>query len=217
MAVDLIKSPNIPQTFIHDVESAFWVLLWIALSFMKSNWDKGTRSSFIKGTMSPKIFDNTGGLDKFHFMWDTSQMPLEIENNPTYTTFLIELKQLLGVRHRDPPKPPSVLNPRTTLVLLKNEDLNVGATPEHTELEFKTYNELREGLEDHDLVLYHFKRSLDELVWPTDDKAICQPLVPSTDVQTKMQSSTKRSVKIAGINGVYVSASDVKKSKSGPF
>ena len=123
-------------------------------------------------------------------------------------SFLIELKQLLGVRHRDPPKPPSVLNPRTTLVLLKNEDLNVGATPEHTELEFKTYNELREGLEDHNLVLYHFKRSLDELVWPTDDKAICQPLVPSTDMQTKMRSSTKRSVEIAGINGVYVSASN---------
>ena len=184
---------------------------------MKSNWDDGTCSSFIKDMMSPKIFDNTGGLDKFHFMWDTSQMPLEIENNPTYTTFLIKLKQLLGVCHWDPPKPPSVLNPRTTLALLKNEDLNVGATPEHTESEFKTYNKLREGLEDHDLVLYHFKRSLDKLVWPTDDKAIHQPLVPSTDMQTKMWSSTKRSVKIAGINSVYVSASDVKKSQSGRF
>ncbi|KAH9039778.1 hypothetical protein EDB85DRAFT_1813484, partial [Lactarius pseudohatsudake] len=34
MAADLIKNPNINQTFIHDIESAFFVLLWMALHYL---------------------------------------------------------------------------------------------------------------------------------------------------------------------------------------
>ncbi|KAF8270304.1 hypothetical protein EI94DRAFT_1439202, partial [Lactarius quietus] len=34
MAAALIKEANIAHTFVHDLESAFWVVLWMALSFM---------------------------------------------------------------------------------------------------------------------------------------------------------------------------------------
>ncbi|KAF8271223.1 hypothetical protein EI94DRAFT_1497197, partial [Lactarius quietus] len=37
MTAALIKEANITHTFVHDLESAFWVVLWMALSYMRSN------------------------------------------------------------------------------------------------------------------------------------------------------------------------------------
>ena len=216
MVADLIKSPGIPQTFLHDLESAFWVLLWMALSFMKSSWDNGIRSSFLKGTMSPKVFRDTGGQDKYHFMQVGSPMAITIDDNPTMTSFLISLKQILGVRHQKRPKLPSSLDPAYTLASLKKDQSSIIKARAATEADIKWYDTMLEGLENHDFVLHHFERALAE-DWPADDKAVRQPLLLSNDVQTKMRSSTKRSVDVAGITGVYVSAGGIKKSKSGPL
>ena len=48
MATDLIKSPNIPQTFIHNMESAFWVGLvnsWPSALKWERFWDIKARGS----------------------------------------------------------------------------------------------------------------------------------------------------------------------------
>jgi hypothetical protein len=216
MAADLIRSPGIPQNFLHDLESAFWVLLWMVLSFMKSSWDDGIRSSFLKGTMSPKVFHNTGGQDKYHFMQVADPMNIEIDNNPTLTSFLKSLKEILGVRHRNRPELPSPLDAAYTLASLKKDQSSIAQATATIKSQIKLYDDMLESLKTHDFVLHHFERALAE-DWPADDKAVRQPLLLSNDVQTKMRSSTKRSVDVAGITGVYVSAGGVKKSKSGPL
>jgi hypothetical protein len=38
MAADLIWNPNITQTVTHDLESAFYVLLYLTVSFLETNW-----------------------------------------------------------------------------------------------------------------------------------------------------------------------------------
>ena len=125
MVADIIKSPGIPQTFLHDLESAFWVLLWMVLSFMKSNWDDGLCSSFLKNTMSPKVFHNTRGQDKLHFMQVATPMNLMINNNLVLTSFLVTLKQILGVRHQRPPTMLSSLDPIYTLASLNKDQKKI--------------------------------------------------------------------------------------------
>ncbi len=61
MAADLVQRSSIPHTFIHDLESAFWVMLWVVILYMPSSWDIGDRSYFLKETMSPRVYDNSGG------------------------------------------------------------------------------------------------------------------------------------------------------------
>jgi len=39
MAAELIKSTNTPQTCAHDLESFFWVLLWIVMAQVETNWE----------------------------------------------------------------------------------------------------------------------------------------------------------------------------------
>jgi len=68
MAADLVQRSTTPHTFVHDLESAFWVMFWIVLSYMPSSWEAGERSSFLRETMSPRVYHNTGGRNKLFFM-----------------------------------------------------------------------------------------------------------------------------------------------------
>jgi hypothetical protein len=111
---------------------------------------------------------------------------------------------------------PKSLDPIYAWASLKKDDSRIEKVKAAARLQRAVYDDMMEGLKNHDLVLEQFKMALEE-DWPADDKAVRQPLLPSNDVQTTMRSSTKRSIDIAGITGVYVSAGDVKKSKSGPF
>ncbi|KAI9430750.1 hypothetical protein H4582DRAFT_2063404 [Lactarius indigo] len=68
MAVDLIKNPNINQTFIHNIESAFFILLWMALHYLHCSWDVDCLSSFVDTVFNPHVYGNMGGLTKLMFM-----------------------------------------------------------------------------------------------------------------------------------------------------
>jgi hypothetical protein len=39
MAADLVEPANVPQTFVHDIESAFWLLLWMVLKYRETRWE----------------------------------------------------------------------------------------------------------------------------------------------------------------------------------
>jgi len=68
MAADLIQDSSIPHTFVHDLESVFWVLIWIVVSYMPTTWDDGECSSFLKETMCPKVYGPRGGTRKKDFI-----------------------------------------------------------------------------------------------------------------------------------------------------
>lgn len=115
MAADLVESSDIPHTLHHDLESIFWVLLWIILTRVPTSWSDDARSSFINETMSPIVYSHTGGTMKSS--WLTSESPLiedkfKIPGNPDLCEFAAELLSTVSARYRVRPSTrPSSLNP----------------------------------------------------------------------------------------------------------
>ena len=98
MAADIVASPTTTHTFIYDIESAFWVLLWMAYAYAPNSDGVGTHSSFLKGTMSPRVFADTGGKNKLFFLQDDSALwEFKVTNNQIFTDLLQGLKSTLAV------------------------------------------------------------------------------------------------------------------------
>jgi hypothetical protein len=68
MAADLVESSEIPQTLEHDLESFFWVILWIVMTRVPTNWTDEARSILINDTMSPKVYSHTRGPVKKNWL-----------------------------------------------------------------------------------------------------------------------------------------------------
>jgi hypothetical protein len=45
MAADLIKDPTISQTFVHDLESVFYVMFWLSLKYLPNSYAPSKRGS----------------------------------------------------------------------------------------------------------------------------------------------------------------------------
>jgi hypothetical protein len=58
VAADIIDDPNTTQTFIHDLESAFYVLFSLALRFMETTWSAVACSYFLNVAMDPPTFES---------------------------------------------------------------------------------------------------------------------------------------------------------------
>jgi len=86
--------------------------------------------------------------------------------------------------------------------------------PVTNDKESKSDNKLRDALKNHGLVLATFADALwNEKDWPKDDHAMPQLVVVSNDVETSMQSSSKRLREIAEEHGVYISLPAAKRSE----
>ena len=111
MEADLVWQSHIPHNFIHNLESAFWVLLWAALSYRPTTWKAEERSSFLKETMNPRIYNNSGGRAKLFFMQSDMLADFEVIENPVLTELLRGRKKTFSVRHQQRPSEPSELDP----------------------------------------------------------------------------------------------------------
>src|SRR5258708_35839923 len=101
MAGDLVQQFNIRHTFTHDLESFFWVLLWIVLTWVPTYYTDAVRSGFIHGTMSPKVCSDSGGSTKTNFlvssrMLEEREEDFRLPNNPSLCTLLVEMKHTLA-------------------------------------------------------------------------------------------------------------------------
>jgi len=97
MAADLVESPDIRQTLEHDLESFFWVLLWIVLMQVPCSWNISTRSKFIDNTMNPKVYDRSGGQTKKTFLTADDKLrekDFEIPNNKRLRKLLRAMKTM---------------------------------------------------------------------------------------------------------------------------
>jgi serine/threonine protein kinase len=179
MAADLVHAPNTPHLPMHDLESAFWILMWIALTYMHSNWSVGTRSSFIKETMNPKVFVSSGGQNKLFFMQARVTLrSFAVDQNLQLTRLIRNLKDFFTDYHEE------------------NASAQVDdSSPKLDDPEAE--------LTDHQKVLEIFNNALKSPDWPDNDGAQLQYIVPSNDVQISMHSSSKRSREVAEESGVY--------------
>jgi hypothetical protein len=190
MAADLVENPTIPQTFIHDLESTFWVLLWVVLSYMKTSWNDATRSSVLKDTMSPRIYHSsngaTGGRNKMNFLTAPfSLSDLKIDNNKPLLSLLAAMKYCLSARY-------------TPKESVSNDLVETNDTSE------ERLKDTLGRLKDHTFILSLFSTILSSDDWPDDDPSQRQPLLVSREVETRMQSGSKRSRSKAEENGVFI-------------
>jgi len=94
MAADLVENPTIPHTPEHDLESVFWVLLWMTLLYMKTSWSIEICSSTLNSTMSPDVYQSSGGRGKLDFMQNPCALnDLYTPDNPKMEELLVGVFQ----------------------------------------------------------------------------------------------------------------------------
>jgi hypothetical protein len=176
MAADLVHTPNISQTFVHDLESAFWVLMWLVLSHMQTDWTDTMRSSFLNDIMCPRLYGESGGRNKRFFI--ESECPimpdLKIRDNDILYSLLNGLKMTLGVRYRRRPTERLALDPLAIKAKLEGKaPPTEDSLPSSLDDKIKVYDSLMDCLKDHQIILTMFRWALaDRSKWPIDDAVI---------------------------------------------
>jgi hypothetical protein len=159
MATDLVEGPNIRHTHAHDLESVFWVLIWIVLRRVKTTWDIEKHSSFIIGTMSLRVCGTSGGDSKRAWLTSKSVDNLEIPGNETLTELVLVFKESVASRYQEKVRifkfSPRNLGSGVQVT-------NGGTTPNY--------------LEDHETMLAQINGLL-ECAWPSNDGAIALPIL----------------------------------------
>ncbi|KAN0128175.1 hypothetical protein V8E53_014027, partial [Lactarius tabidus] len=101
MVADLVQHSNVRHTFVHDLELAFWVLLWLMFSCMPNSWNTEDCSSFLNETMSPPVYCASSGRNKLFFMQSAHLLSdFSVTNNTILTNLLLTLKKTLSVQHQ---------------------------------------------------------------------------------------------------------------------
>lgn len=201
MAGDLVYRPGTPQTFLHDLESAFWVLLYLTLLYVETTYNPEERSSIIQQTMNPKNIKGYGGMDKINFMSNPkSLIKLRTPQNPKVTVALKFMLLVLGERYRKQHDPglleaSSLVSSTPTL---DNSMLHVinGSTD--------TVNGDREPDDVYEELLNGLKKALDDPSWTGSDPAVLQPIDLPVDEERAVHSGTKRSKSVAEQHVAFV-------------
>src|SRR5229473_4383134 len=212
MARDLIQQFNIRHTFAHDLESFFWVLLWIVLTWVPTYYTDAVRSGFIHGTMSPKVCSGSRGSTKMNFLVSSYMLEERVKdfrlpNNPSLHALLVEMKCTvtdwylsLPSKKESTPEPKSIKKINAISIALKHDGITE-SDESHKALhvaanDFKTMNcsmTMMLGLlKDYHVVVELFGMAL-LAPWPTNDKAEHKPiLLPSSAIEAS-HSGSKRS------------------------
>ncbi|KAF8484210.1 hypothetical protein F5888DRAFT_1773518, partial [Russula emetica] len=217
MAAELIERPKIRHTFCHrrhDLESFFWVLMWIVVTRVPTTWDESARSIFINGVMNPKVYSNIGSTDEpvttEKSTWLKAGNPLRekgfrIRDNPILHELAMELYDSVAGQYCPRPSdqaPPTKLNP----YILSGRTLH-----KNPEEEDKNYEIGLTFLKDYDTLLKQFEQALNAK-WPSNDKASLQSIARSNaSIHFYSQSQSKRLRPVADEGGPFNKVSGSKR------
>ena len=115
MAADLIANPFTPQTYVHDLESAFYVMFWLSLKYLPSSYSPSKRGMILSTVFNPKpaglpysrvrssvslSLQNDGDEVKVNWMANSNDVTqFKVTGNKPLSDLLSTLKTLLGARH----------------------------------------------------------------------------------------------------------------------
>jgi Fungal protein kinase len=221
MAGDLVKAPTqTRQTVTHDLESFFWVLMWVVTKTVKTNWMIGEHSSFLKHTMSPEVFGSngsenaaaTGGRSKIDFLSGSAVDDLSIEGNSALQELIVSWRDAVVARYT---------NVVSTTVEKKTKaeprifELTITQKVQKTvqkEEKFRYHSSKRDYHEfhpfvilgtppftlsritdRHDCMLLQITCILEERDWPKDDEAC---YLPTSRSAHELRISVKRSASV---------------------
>jgi hypothetical protein len=197
MAADLVESPRATHTFAQDLESFFWVLLWVVLKQVSTTWSDQARTSFLKTTMGPKLYTDCAGNEKSTFLTsaqlDRHDPRFQIIGNHFLCDLVKNLKATVsGGYYPEPQMWEASGNPAS------EED------KDNFKAEHRLWEERQGYLQNHSKMLEHFEFALnEENEWPQNDKATVQPILRSNSSANVTNTSPKRSRSIAESSGVY--------------
>ena len=181
MSAELVEDPNAPQTVEDDLESFYWVLLWICLSYMDTNLEPGLRSSILNNTMNPRVYGGTGGCDKKNFIVNpTSLKNLEVDASPVMSKLIKSLHKRLGERYQSELSDSELLFPSSS------------TTSDTTSSAIQSAEQSKKAV-NHEELLQILREALEKGPWGKDDGASPQDIIPSQDEASRFSSRSKRS------------------------
>jgi hypothetical protein len=188
MAAELVQNPKAVQTVEHDIESIYWLLLWMCLLYMDTSMDIQWRSWVIKAVMSPAVFEDSGGSSKVDFFSNRNKLDaLETPTSPPVATLLKSLHEHFHKRYQREPPTSDVL-PATL-----------------SERKGRTWSETQRShdVDKHAHALNLMKQTMELETWLEErDPAKPQKLLASTAETSILKSGSKRSRATAEENGM---------------
>ena len=101
LSAELLLYPQIPHSFIHDIESAYFVLLSIGLEKMPTENQKQFASNILYDIMDARRYESGGGMQKYFFMTlPTALRNFKIPSNPKFGSLMRTLHGKLSSRYQ---------------------------------------------------------------------------------------------------------------------
>lgn len=185
MAADLVADPSVTHTFVHDLESAFYVVFWLSIKYLSNSWSPQRRATVMHHLFNPPV-SQVGTPSKKGWMARAGNevIDFEITGNPALTGLIKTLIPLFQARHMALPNS----QPAT--------EYNFSTRP-HQSLQNETaIKGYLDELRDHEEVLNIFRNSL-EPTWLTDEPATKQDM-PPYEISIRYKSTKSKS--LAGKN-----------------
>jgi Fungal protein kinase len=177
MAAELILEPHIPHSFLHDLESTYYVLLFHGITNMKHNSPPGFSANILYDVLDSRRYDQRGGLQKFGFIlgaFAITQYNAPSNNHP-FTSLIHSLHLKLRERY----------------LQLDDASANRLAAPRLPS--FMTPAECKATNFGHDALIEIFDKELKSPDWPADDRATRQIILRSNSELALLGSGSKRS------------------------
>jgi hypothetical protein len=176
MSSALINNPATNHTFIDDLESTVYILLWMILVYSSTDASLTQAKLFLNNVLDPHPIDGQGGHVKTDFLLArTFLTSYKFPNRPELHDLVQNLAELISIRyHRGLSSEDQVLSEW----LKKMADLR----PELADVKMvyesspeNVYYKKRTKLESHDAFIDLFNEALqDPSRWPTNDAPVKQ-------------------------------------------
>lgn len=100
MAAELFLSPEIAHSFLHDLESTYFVLLFHGITNMKHTLPKGLAANIFHDILNSRRYGQGGGIQKFFFMLQSSSVgQYSVPSNEPFTRLIHNLHIKLNARY----------------------------------------------------------------------------------------------------------------------
>jgi hypothetical protein len=104
MSAALVRDRRATQTFVDDLESFFYVIVWLALMYSPNSMSPPALTSFVKSVLDPAQYQGTGGNCKANFLIGRADLlGLSFTRRPLLQPLLKDFATLFAVRYETKP------------------------------------------------------------------------------------------------------------------